>query len=106
MATDKKFTVAGVSTKDGKTKIRFASDAMRIKILDKNGHIDVELIDLPGPMTKGEIAAYMMEVDFANGREEVAAAIAYIAKKNPLSSEANDALRTLDDTEIKLDIFS
>jgi len=33
MATDKKFAVAGVSTLDGKTKIRFANDVMRIKIL-------------------------------------------------------------------------
>ena len=38
MATDKKFAVAGVSTLDGKTKIRFANDVMRIKILAKNGH--------------------------------------------------------------------
>ncbi len=30
MATDKKFAVAGVSTLDGKTKVRFANDTMRI----------------------------------------------------------------------------
>jgi hypothetical protein len=38
MATEKKFAVAGVSTQNGKTKIRFANDAMRVKILSKNGH--------------------------------------------------------------------
>jgi hypothetical protein len=41
MATDKKFSVAGVSTLEGKTKIRFANDTMRIKILAKNGHTNV-----------------------------------------------------------------
>jgi hypothetical protein len=33
MATDKKFAVAGVSTFEGKTKVRFANDTMRVKIL-------------------------------------------------------------------------
>jgi hypothetical protein len=35
MATDKKFAVAGVSTFEGKTKVRFANDTMRVKILGK-----------------------------------------------------------------------
>jgi hypothetical protein len=83
MATDKKFSVAGVSTLSGKTKIRFANDAMRIKILGKNGHQDVDLIDLPREMTKAEIAQHLVEVDYAKGRKAVADAIAYVAKKNP-----------------------
>jgi hypothetical protein len=82
MATSKTFSVAGVSTLEGKTKIRFANDAMRIKILAKNGHSDVELIDLPREMTKGEIAQYMHETDFASGRAEVVDAVADLAKKN------------------------
>lgn len=87
MATDKRFAVAGVSTLAGKTKIRFANDMMRIKILAKNGHTDVDLIDLPREMTKTEIAAYMVEQDFAKGRKSVADAIAYVAKKNPASKQ-------------------
>ena len=54
MSTDKKFAVAGVSTLEGKTKLRFANDTMRIKILAKNGHINVELVELPVEMTKAE----------------------------------------------------
>lgn len=88
MATEKKFAVAGVSTLEGKTKIRFANDAMRVKILAKNGHTDVELIDLPREMTKGEIAQYMIELDFAKGRSAIAEAIAYVAKKNPVAATA------------------
>lgn len=83
MATDKKFSVAGVSTLEGKTKIRFANDSLRIKILEKNGHKDVELINLPHEMTKAEIAAHLVATGFGRGNPAVEAAVAYIAKKNP-----------------------
>jgi len=82
MATEKTFSVAGVSTLSGKTKIRFANDSMRIKILAKNGHTDVELVDLPREMTKGEIAQYLYETDFAKGQDAVIDAVSDLAKKN------------------------
>jgi len=88
MATDKRFAVAGVSTLDGKTKVRFANDTMRIKILAKNGHTDIELIDLPHEMTKAEIAQHMIEVGFGKGNAAVEAAVAYVAKKNPAAPKA------------------
>ena len=51
--TQKTFTVAGVSTFKGVTKVRFANDFVsRIKILDKNGHTGVELIELGDGYTK------------------------------------------------------
>ena len=83
MATDKKFSVAGVSTLNGKTKVRFANDVMRIKILDKNGHTDVDLIEPPHPMTKAEIAQHMKAQAFGSGNAAIQAAIEYVAKKNP-----------------------
>lgn len=86
MATDKQFTVAGVSTLEGKTKIRFANDTMRIKILAKNGHTDVDLVELPHAMSKAEIAQHLKEVGFGAGKPAVEAAIAYIAKKNPVAT--------------------
>ena len=87
MSTEKKFAVAGISTLDGKTKVRFANDTMRIKILAKNGHTDVNLVDLPREMTKAEIAQHMVEVGFGKGNAAVEAAIAYVAKKNPASKQ-------------------
>ena len=83
MATEKKFAVAGVSTLEGKTKLRFANDTMRIKILAKNGHTDVELVELPSEMTKGEIAQHLKAIGFGAGNPAVEAAIAYTEKKNP-----------------------
>jgi len=88
MATDKRFAVAGVSTLNGKTKIRFANDSMRVKILAKNGHTDVDLVELPREMTKAEIAQHLVEIGFAKGNASVEAAIAYVAKKNPSAAKA------------------
>jgi hypothetical protein len=85
--TNKLFSIAGVSTLKGKTKIRFANDAMRIKVLLKNGHDVGDMIDLPKPMTKAEIATYLKEIDFAKGDPAVADAVAYIALKNPASPQ-------------------
>ena len=83
MSTDKKFAVAGVSTHEGKTKVRFANDTMRVKILGKNGHSDVQLVDLPHEMTKAEIGQHMIATGFGKGNAAIEAAIAYVAKKNP-----------------------
>lgn len=87
MTTAKTFEVAGVSTLAGKTKIRFANDTMRIKILQKNGHTDVELLSLPHAMTKGEIAQYMIETGFGADNEATQAAIQYVVKKNPVEKQ-------------------
>ena len=83
MATDKKFAVAGVSTLEGKTKLRFANDTMRIKILAKNGHKDVELVELPQEMTKAEAVQHLKTIGFGSGNASIEAAIAYAEKKNP-----------------------
>lgn len=83
MATDKRFAVAGVSTLEGKTKIRFANDTMRIKILAKNGHTEVDLLELPNEMTKAEAVQHLRAVGFGKGNAAVEAALAYAEKKNP-----------------------
>ena len=94
MATNKTFAVAGVSTLSGKTKIRFANDAMRVKILAKNGHTGVDLVELPREMTKAEIAAHLVEIGFGQGNAAVEAAIAYVAKKNPSAPKAKVSTAT------------
>ena len=61
MATTKTFSVAGTSTLNGITKIRFANDFVsRLKILYKNGHENVELIELGGEHTKKEGCQILM----------------------------------------------
>jgi hypothetical protein len=57
--TDKLFSVAGVSTLNGETKARFANDVMRVKVLRKNGHTDIVLVELPSEMTKLAAAEFI-----------------------------------------------
>lgn len=59
------FSHAGVSTLNGKTKVRFANDEMRVKILIKNGHKDIDMVQLRHPMSKEDAVAFLMEIDFA-----------------------------------------
>ena len=58
---DKLFTVAGTARNpDGTVKARFANDLVaRIKILNKSGCTDINLVELPEPMTKGAALEYL-----------------------------------------------
>lgn len=66
----KSFTHAGVSRLNGEMKVRFANDALRTKVLVKNGHKDIDIIELKHAMTKEEAVAYLISIDFAtqNGK--------------------------------------
>ena len=61
----KTFTHAGVSKLNGSFKVRFANDALRTKVLIKSGHTDIDLMELPSPMTKEEVVAFLVKIDFA-----------------------------------------
>lgn len=73
--TQKTFAVAGVSKLAGTFKARFAADLTRVKVLEKNGHTDIDLIELPEPMTKVEAAAHLIDTDFDKGNMEIRAAL-------------------------------
>lgn len=76
----KTFTVAGHSVLDGVRKTRFAASMDRVKILMRNGHTDIELQELPRPMTKDEIRAYFGETVEAAAPKAVKAAKPKVAK--------------------------
>ena len=63
MSQDKLFTVAGTATNpNGTAKARFANDLVaRIKILNKAGCTDINLMELPKAMTKLEALQYLTE---------------------------------------------
>ena len=54
MATSKLFSVVGVSKLNGEYKVRFATDTLRVKVLEKHDHEDVRLVQLDSAMTKYE----------------------------------------------------
>lgn len=58
------FNVTGISTLNGKTKVRFANDLVsRVKILNKEGHTDIELIELATPLSKLDCIKYLKTTD-------------------------------------------
>jgi hypothetical protein len=63
MSESKLFTVAGTATNaDGTAKARFANDLVaRIKILNKAGCTNINLQELPRPMTKLEALQFLTE---------------------------------------------
>ena len=61
---EKTFTVAGTSNLNGVVKFRFANDlAGRVKVLLKNGHTDVNLVELPEAMTKERAIQFLESLD-------------------------------------------
>tara|TARA_R100001163_G_C5065862_1_gene203955 strand:- start:3294 stop:3674 length:381 start_codon:yes stop_codon:yes gene_type:complete len=59
------FTVAGTAKQNGITKVRFANDLVsRTKILIKNNCENINLIELPEPMTKLEALKHLESLDF------------------------------------------
>jgi len=77
MKQENLFTVAGTSSLNGEVKVRFANDLVsRIKALHRSGHKDVNLIELPKPMTKLEAVQFL----HANGITEGDAGYAVASK--------------------------
>jgi len=65
---EKMFTVAGTAAQNGVTKARFANDLVaRIKILAKAGCTDINLVELPKPMTKLEALQHLQRLDTFTG---------------------------------------
>lgn len=77
----KTFSVAGVSTHNGATKVRFANDYVgRFKILIKNGHTDIELIELGEQMTKAEICQVLLAHEKFQGEAAQGAIAEYVVR--------------------------
>lgn len=100
--TDKTYTVAGVSTLNGKTKVRFANDVVaRTKKLIAAGHEDVNLVELAEPMTKANAALYLKDhIDFSEEHEQLAV-IDYLVRNKVIEScDSMSQLETQDENEV------
>jgi hypothetical protein len=83
MATDKTFSVAGISKLNGEYKIRFANDMMRIKVLAKSGHEDIRLADLEQSVTKLEAAQILLGLDEFSDAIAQSTIVEYIEDNTP-----------------------
>jgi hypothetical protein len=98
MSADKLFTVAGTATNaDGTVKVRFANDLVaRIKILNKAGCSNINLVELPSAMTKLEALQYLQANGITTGDEGFAVANklaekSKVAKKGEVKVSAKSA---------------
>ena len=83
MATDKLFTVAGISKLNGEYKVRFANDVMRIKVLAKSGHEDIRLADLEGAYSKIEAAKIILGLEDFSDAMAQSTITEYIGENTP-----------------------
>jgi hypothetical protein len=85
------YSHAGVSKLNGEFKVRFANDVLRVKVLAKNGHKDIDIIELKNPMTKEDAVAYLLKIDFDNGNKTVRAALEAAADKRGVTATPTKA---------------
>ena len=102
--TDKTFTRAGISNLNGKIQFRFTNDPKRERVLDKNGHTDIQFWELGEAMTKEQATAFLI----AQGLSENTAPKAAKAAKAPKADKAARAkdeaiLAKLDSGELVYD---
>jgi len=93
MATDKLFTVAGISKLNGNYKVRFANDIMRIKVLAKSGHEDIRLAELDRPMTKLEAATAVRAMDDFSDTVAQATITEYLEDNAPKTTVSKPAAK-------------
>ena len=96
MATNKTFSVAGTSRlPNGTVKVRFAKDfVQRIKILAKNGHTDLELIELGEEMTKAQICQMLINHPKFQSEEQQSAISEFVVRNcsKDVQKEINQAV--------------
>jgi len=104
MATNKTYTVAGTSEFNGKTKVRFAQDYVsRFKILNKNGHSNIELIELGNAMSKADICKFLMGHDKFQS-EAQQSAISEFVVKNIKKADTTPAPAPTADAEQEIEV--
>ena len=81
----KMFTVAGVSQFKGQFKVRFANDLARVKLLMKNDNTEIELLELPEPMSKSDAVKFLKTSALAERAEFLEAIDTADAKYNPVA---------------------
>jgi hypothetical protein len=84
MATDKLFTHVGVSKHpELGYKVRFATDSLRIKNLNKSGHTDIRLAELDTAVTKYEAVKQIQTMSEFQDAAAQSAIMEYLEDKAP-----------------------
>jgi hypothetical protein len=79
--SNKLFTVAGTSNLNGANKFRFSTSMNRVAILQKNGHTDINLVELPSPMSKEDAIQYLTAQGIGAAKPSVKSVLAEKVEK-------------------------
>lgn len=91
----KTFTVAGTSNLNGVVKFRFANDLKsRIAVLTRNGHTDIDLRELPEPMTKEAAIQYLEADNSDTGDQDLGTFVNALMEAEAATELTVDTLRT------------
>lgn len=82
--TDKTYTHAGVSTFEGVIKPRFTCNPGRVKTMIKEGHTDIDFLELLKPMTTQEAIAYLLKINYGDAPTQ-AALTAALERRAPVA---------------------
>jgi hypothetical protein len=63
---DKTFSFVGVSFFNGEYKVRYANSKSRAKVLEKNGHSDIQMVSLKESLPKEDCVDYLLDITFPN----------------------------------------
>tara|TARA_A100001011_G_scaffold383905_1_gene455787 strand:+ start:353 stop:703 length:351 start_codon:yes stop_codon:yes gene_type:complete len=99
----KTFTIVGKSTLGQQTKIRVANGTIKARtaVLARNGHTDIQFVELPGPMAKADAVSFFESQEIMTPTfEDVSADI--LAREAELDQQMEDASVGLD-IEVELE---
>jgi len=107
MATQKTFSVAGTTRHpNGTVKIRFANDLVsRLKTLVKNGHTEIELIELGDEYTKADICQVLMQHDRFQSEEQQTAIVDFVVRNcKTIANELATKAATDEELDVEVDL--
>jgi hypothetical protein len=91
----KVFSHAGVSRLDGVLKARFANDALRVKVLAKGGHTDIDLVEFLEPLSKEAAVLKLIEMGFGKGNAEIEQVLAAELDKRTVTPKPARVAKTV-----------
>jgi hypothetical protein len=81
-------THGGISRYDGKIRICTSNHIDYERTLIKRHHVDIDIMELPNPMTRNDMLEYFLTIDFANGNQEIREAIESAARRRGIKVES------------------
>ena len=107
MATMKTYSVAGTTRHpNGTVKIRFANDFIsRIKTLAKNGHSEIELIEIGGEYSKADICQVLMQHERFQTEEQQTAIVDFVVRNcKTIANELATKAATGEELDIEVEL--